>query len=91
MPTPTSGSSVRRSYIADRNLDGYHGAYLLRRDLKGEVEFATIMLFDITRAGPRLRRRGLRGRLRAARARAVLARFDQRSAHYDTLLRPHIV
>jgi hypothetical protein len=32
--------------IAARNLDGYHGAYLLRRDLGGEVEFATIMLFD---------------------------------------------
>jgi hypothetical protein len=24
--------------IAGRNLDGYHGAYLLRRDLDGEVE-----------------------------------------------------
>jgi hypothetical protein len=32
--------------IAARDLDGYHGAYLLRRDLDGEVEFATIMLFD---------------------------------------------
>ena len=32
--------------IAARNLDGYHGAYLLRRDLGGEVEFATMMLFD---------------------------------------------
>jgi hypothetical protein len=28
--------------IAARNLDGHHGAYLLRRDLDGEVEFATI-------------------------------------------------
>jgi hypothetical protein len=26
---------------AARDLDGYHGAYLLRRDLDGEVEFAT--------------------------------------------------
>jgi heme-degrading monooxygenase HmoA len=32
--------------IAARNLDGYHGAYLLRRELEGEVEFATILLFD---------------------------------------------
>jgi hypothetical protein len=32
--------------IAARNLEGYHGAYLLRRDLDGEVEFATILLFD---------------------------------------------
>jgi hypothetical protein len=32
--------------IAARDLDGYRGAYLLRRELDGEVEFATIMLFD---------------------------------------------
>jgi hypothetical protein len=32
--------------IAARNLDGYHGAYLLRRRLDDEVEFATILLFD---------------------------------------------
>jgi hypothetical protein len=32
--------------IATRNLEGYHGAYLLRRTLEnGEVEFSTIMLF----------------------------------------------
>jgi hypothetical protein len=30
--------------IAARNLDGYHGAYLLRRRLDDEVEFATILL-----------------------------------------------
>ena len=29
-----------------RRLDGYHGAYLLRRDLDNEVEFATVMIFD---------------------------------------------
>jgi hypothetical protein len=32
--------------IAARNMDGYRGAYLLRRNLDREVEFATIMLFD---------------------------------------------
>jgi hypothetical protein len=32
--------------IAARNLGGYHGAYLLRREFDGEVEFATILLFD---------------------------------------------
>jgi hypothetical protein len=38
--------------IAARNLDGYHGAYLLRRDLGGEVKFATIRLCGCT-ASPR--------------------------------------
>ena len=32
--------------IAGRNLDGYHGAYLLRREIRDKVEFSTIMLFD---------------------------------------------
>ena len=32
--------------IAARQLEGYHGAYLLRRDLDQEVEFATVMIFD---------------------------------------------
>ena len=32
--------------IAARRLDGYSGAYLLRRDLGDEVEFATVMIFD---------------------------------------------
>jgi hypothetical protein len=29
-----------------RQLDGYHGAYLLRRELDDEIEFATVMIFD---------------------------------------------
>jgi len=32
--------------IAARNVDGYLGAYLARRELGNEVEFATIMRFD---------------------------------------------
>ena len=32
--------------ITARRLDGYHGAFLLRRDLDNEVEFATVMIFD---------------------------------------------
>ena len=32
--------------IAARDVSGYHGISLLRRDLDSEVEFATIMWFD---------------------------------------------
>ena len=32
--------------IAARQLDGYDGAYLVRRNLDQEVEFATMMIFD---------------------------------------------
>jgi antibiotic biosynthesis monooxygenase (ABM) superfamily enzyme len=77
--------------IAARNLDGYHGAYLLRRDLGGEVEFATIMLFDSLEQVRGFAGEDYESAHVPPKARAVLARFDQRSAHYDTLLRPHIV
>jgi antibiotic biosynthesis monooxygenase (ABM) superfamily enzyme len=74
--------------IASRDLDGYHGAYLLRREIKGEVEFSTMMLFDSIDDI-----RAFTGEDYAAayvpdEARAVLSRFDERSAHYEMLLSP---
>lgn len=74
--------------IAARNLDGYHGAYLLRRRLDDEVEFATILLFDTLEQVRAFAGDDYEVAYVPPRARAVLARFDQRSAHYDTLLRP---
>jgi hypothetical protein len=76
--------------IAARNLDGYHGAYLLRRELDGEVEFATIMLFDSLEQVRAFAGDDYETAYVPPRARAVLARFDERSAHYDTLLRPQL-
>jgi heme-degrading monooxygenase HmoA len=75
--------------IAGRNLAGYHGAYLLRRDLEGEVEFATITLFDSLEDVRAFAGEDYETAYVPPRAQAVLARFDERSAHYDTLLRPH--
>jgi heme-degrading monooxygenase HmoA len=77
--------------IAARNLDGYRGAYLLRRDLAGEVEFATILLFDSLEQVRAFAGDDYETAYVPPRARAVLARFDQRSAHYDTLLQPRTI
>jgi heme-degrading monooxygenase HmoA len=74
--------------IAGRHLDGYHGAYLLRRELDDEVEFATIMLFDSLEHVRAFAGEDYEAAYVPPRARAVLARFDGRSAHYETLLRP---
>ena len=74
--------------IAARNLDGYHGAYLLRRHLDDEVEFATILLFDTLDQVRAFAGEDYEAAYVPPRARAVLARFDERSAHYDTLLQP---
>jgi hypothetical protein len=75
--------------IAARKLAGYHGAYLLRRTLdNGEVEFSTIMLFDSIDNVKAFTGDDYAVAHVPPEARAVLARFDERSAHYDTVLTP---
>ena len=74
--------------IRDRGLAGYQGAYLLRRELDGEVEFATLMLFDSMDAVRAFGGADYEVAYVPPEARAVLARFDERSAHYETLLEP---
>lgn len=76
--------------IASRHLPGYHGAHLLRRRVANEVEFTTIMWFDSIESV-----RGFMGDDYEVahvppRARAVLARFDGTSQHYDVLLEPSL-
>ena len=74
--------------IAARRLDGYHGAYLLRRDLGQEVEFATVMIFDSVDEVRAFAGDDYETAYVPPAARAVLARFDEKSAHYTTLLTP---
>lgn len=74
--------------IARRGIHGYRGAYLLRRDVGDEVEFSTILLFDSLDA---LREFGGDDYEKAyvpPPAREVLSRFDETSAHYETLMTP---
>ena len=74
--------------IAARQLDGYHGAYLLRRDLDSEVEFATVMIFDSLDDIRAFAGDDYETAYVPPAARAVLARFDEKSAHYTTLATP---
>ena len=74
--------------IAARNVSGYHGAYLLRRELEDETEFVTVMLFDSLDDVREFAGDDYETAYVPPEARAVLARFDERSAHYRTLLQP---
>lgn len=74
--------------IASRNIAGYRGISLARREEEGEVEFVTIMWFDSIAdvrafAGDRYETAVV-----PAKARAVLSRFEERSAHYETIVAP---
>ena len=74
--------------IAARQIPGYRGAHLLRRPLEDEVEFVTIMWFDSLEAIRRFMGDDYELAHVPPKARAVLARFDPRSQHYDVLLAP---
>ena len=74
--------------IAARDVAGYNGAYLLRRDAGDEVEFATIMTFDSMEAVRAFAGDDHDTAYVPPRARAVLARFDERSAHFEVLRTP---
>ena len=74
--------------IAARRLEGYRGAYLLRRDLDNEVEFATVMIFDSLDNVRDFAGDDYETAYVPPTARAVLARYDEKSAHYTALLTP---
>ena len=74
--------------IAARRLEGYRGAYLLRRDLDQEIEFATVMMFDSLDNVRAFLGEDYETAYVPPAARAVLARFDEKTAHYSVLLTP---
>jgi len=69
--------------IASKNVPGYRGIQLLRRPLDGEVEFITIMLFDSMDAIRQFAGEDYELAYVPEKAREVLARFDERSQHYE--------
>jgi heme-degrading monooxygenase HmoA len=71
--------------IANRQIEGYGGAHLLRRDLENEVEFLTILWFDSLDAVRNFAGADYEVAVVPPEARALLSRFDERSAHYEVL------
>ena len=74
--------------IAGRRVEGYGGAHVLRRDLGTEVEFVTILWFETMDAVREFAGGDYEAAVVTPEARAVLSRFDERSAHYRTLIEP---
>ena len=72
--------------IQDRHIAGFRSIQLLRRELAGEVEFVTIMLFDSLNAVREFAGEDYEACVVPPKARAVLSRFDLRSQHYELLV-----
>ncbi|MEX2152703.1 MAG: hypothetical protein WD825_05140 [Gemmatimonadaceae bacterium] len=68
--------------IADRNLSGFHGIDLLRRDEGQHVEFVTVMWFESLEAAKEFAGADFELAVVPAEAQRLLERFDARSAHY---------
>lgn len=69
--------------IEGRRIPGYQGIQLLRRDVAGEVEFVTIMWFATEAAVRSFAGEDYEAAVVHPKARALLARFDERSQHYE--------
>ena len=69
--------------IAAKNVSGYRGIQLLRRQLGNEIEFVTIMQFDSLEAVKQFAGEDYEKSVVPDKARKVLARHDDRSQHYE--------
>ncbi|MCE5272302.1 antibiotic biosynthesis monooxygenase [bacterium] len=73
--------------INNRHIPGFREIHLLRRDLAEETEFVTLMTFDSLAAVRDFAGQDYEAAMVPPKARAVLARFDQRSQHYEIRVR----
>jgi hypothetical protein len=73
--------------IVSRRIEGFRGIDLLQRAGEEEVEFVTIMWFDTLAAVRAFAGPDYQVAVVPPAARALLRRFDARSAHYETLER----
>lgn len=71
--------------IADRNIKGYRGIQLLRRELESETEFITIMLFDSLDAVKEFAGADYEAAVVPEKAQKLLSHYDKRSQHYDVI------
>ncbi len=69
--------------IKNRQIAGYRGVHLFRRNLGNEVEFVTVMWFDSMEAVRAFAGQDYEAAVVPPKARALLSKFDQRSQHYE--------
>lgn len=69
--------------IAGREIDGYRGIELLRRETGPEVEFVTVMYFDSIDAVRSFAGADFEQAVVPPKAQALLSRYDRRSRHYE--------
>jgi heme-degrading monooxygenase HmoA len=80
---------LRAEILPDiHRIEGFLGAYLLRRDVDEEIEFVTVTLWQSLDAVRAFAGEDYEAAVVPPEARALLSRFDERSTHYETLVEP---
>ena len=74
--------------IEHRQIRGYRGIHLLRRDVAEGVEFVTVMWFDSLDAVKAFAGNDFETAVVPSAARALLSRFDACSDHYNVVVAP---
>ncbi len=69
-------------------MKGYRGAYLMRRDVEGGVEFVTLTFWENMEAVRGFAGEDYETAVVPPEARELLSNFDRTSAHYDIILTP---
>lgn len=69
-------------------IEGYGGAYLLRREADGEAEFITVTLWESLDAVRAFAGDDYEAAVVPAEARELLTRLEERSVHYEILAEP---
>jgi heme-degrading monooxygenase HmoA len=69
-----------------QSVDGFRGVELVRRQDGDEIAFVTISRFDSLDAVRRFAGEDYAAAVVEPEARALLSRFDERSAHYETVI-----
>lgn len=76
--------------IKNRNIKGYKGIQLLRRQLENEIEFITIMWFDSLDSVREFAGQDYEKAVVPDQAQKILSRFDKRSQHYDVRVKDFV-
>jgi heme-degrading monooxygenase HmoA len=69
--------------IKNRNISGYRGIQLLRRQIEDETEFITIMWFDSFESVRMFAGEDYVNAVVPEKAQKILSRFDKTSQHYN--------
>ncbi len=69
-------------------IDGYRGAYALRREVPEGTEFVTLTLWDSMDDVRRFAGEDYEIAVVPDKARALLVRYDRTSVHYEVVLAP---